>query len=220
MNAIVRLTHLRSGYGEGQKTFLAPSADKKTRNYDTGCSKHRPFLSTLKSKGFSHSKMKWWAIYTNSPVNATVRLPHPPSRDIQSQEMFSAPSTDKQTRNYDIEWSKHHPSLSTLRSIGLNRSKMKWWAIYTNLPMNAIVRLPHPRSGYSQSHETLLVPSGDKQTRNYDKQCSNHHLLLSTLCSKGLSCSKMKYMVSHIFTSECRIVNIPIASHVCQICFS
>ena len=45
---------------------------------------------------------------------------------------------------------------------------MKWWVIYTNLPVNAIVRLPHPRSGDSQGQETFLAPSADKQTRNYD----------------------------------------------------
>ena len=31
--------------------------------------------------------------------------------------------------------------------------------IYTNLPVNTIVRLPHPRSGDSQGQETFLVPS-------------------------------------------------------------
>ena len=40
--------------------------------------------------------------------------------------------------------------------------------IYTNLPVNAIVRLPHPRSGDSQGQERFLAPSADKQTRNYD----------------------------------------------------
>ena len=51
---------------------------------------------------------------------------------------------------------------------------------YTNLPVNAIVsRLPHPRSGDGQ--ETFLAPSADKQTRNYDKECSNHHPSLSSL---------------------------------------
>ena len=38
--------------------FLAPSADKQTCNYDTECSNHHPSLSTLGSKGLSHSKMK------------------------------------------------------------------------------------------------------------------------------------------------------------------
>ena len=33
--------------------------------------------------------------------------------------------------------------------------------IYTNLPVNAIVRLPHPRSGNSQGQETFLAPSTD-----------------------------------------------------------
>ena len=65
--------------------------------------------------------------------------------------------------------------------------------IYTTLPVKTIVRLPHPQSGDSQGQETLLAPSADKQTCNYDIECSNHHLSLSTLRSKGLSCSKMKW---------------------------
>ena len=40
--------------------------------------------------------------------------------------------------------------------------------IYTNLPVNAIVRLPHPQGGDSQGQETFLAPSAEKQTRNYD----------------------------------------------------
>ena len=47
--------------------------------------------------------------------------------------------------------------------------------IYTNLPVNAIVRLPHPRSGDSQGQETFLASSAGKKTRNYDTECSNHH---------------------------------------------
>ena len=35
MNAIVRLPHPQSGDSQGQETFLAPSADKQIRNYDT-----------------------------------------------------------------------------------------------------------------------------------------------------------------------------------------
>ena len=53
--------------------------------------------------------------------------------------------------------------------------------IYANLPVNAIVRLPHPRSGDSQGQETFLAPSANKQTRNYDTECSNHHPSLSTI---------------------------------------
>ena len=44
--------------------------------------------------------------------------------------------------------------------------------IFTNLPVNVIVRLPHPRSGDSQGQETFLAPSANKETRNYDKECS------------------------------------------------
>ena len=65
--------------------------------------------------------------------------------------------------------------------------------IYTNLPVSDIVRLPHPRSGDSQGQETFLAPSTDKQTSNYDTECSNHHPSQSTLTSKGLSRSKMKW---------------------------
>ena len=41
-NAIVRLHRPRSRDKRGHKTFLAPSVDKKTRNYDTECSSHHP----------------------------------------------------------------------------------------------------------------------------------------------------------------------------------
>ena len=34
MDGIVRLLHPRSGANQDQETFLAPSADKETRNYD------------------------------------------------------------------------------------------------------------------------------------------------------------------------------------------
>ena len=40
------------------------------------------------------------------------------------------------------ECSNHHPYQSTPRSKGLSRSKIEWSAIYTNLPVNAIVWLP------------------------------------------------------------------------------
>ena len=48
---IVRLPHLRSGDGQGQETFLAPSADKQTHNYDTEGSNHNPSLVNPKVKG-------------------------------------------------------------------------------------------------------------------------------------------------------------------------
>ena len=40
MDVIARLPYPRSGDRQGQETFLAPSADKRTRNYDTECSVH------------------------------------------------------------------------------------------------------------------------------------------------------------------------------------
>ena len=65
--------------------------------------------------------------------------------------------------------------------------------IYANLPVNVIVKLLLPRSGDSQGQEVFLAPSADKQTRNYDTECSDHHLPLTILRSKGLSRSKMKW---------------------------
>ena len=100
-------------------------------------------------------------MYTNLPVNAIVALPYPRRGDSQGQETFLTPSANRQTRNYDTECSNHHPSLPTLRSKGLSRSKMKRWAIYTNLPVSDLVRLPHPRSGDSQCQETFLGPSAE-----------------------------------------------------------
>ena len=51
--------------------------------------------------------------------------------------------------------------------------------IYTNLPVNAIVKLPHLWSRDSQGQETFLAPSADKQTCNYD---TNHtyHIQITT----------------------------------------
>ena len=46
-------------------------------------------------------------IYINLAVNAIVRLPHPHNGDSQGQEMFLAPSADKQTRDHDTERSNH-----------------------------------------------------------------------------------------------------------------
>ena len=90
--------------------------------------KSRNLLYVLGCLGHSNesSALSFIYIYTNLPANAIVRLPHPRSRDSQGQETFLAPSADKQTRNHEIEYSNHHPSLSTLRSKGLSRSKMKW----------------------------------------------------------------------------------------------
>ena len=75
------------------------------------------------------------------------------------------PTTDNQTSNYDTKCSDHHPSLSTLRSKGLSLSKMKWWAVYTSLPVHAIVRLFPPWNGDSEGQETSFASSAnDKPT--------------------------------------------------------
>ena len=210
MDVIVRLRHPRIPDNQGQETFLPSSAAKQTRNYDIECSNHHPLLSNVRRKGLSNSKMKWWAIYTNWPVDVKVRLPHPRSGHSPKPERFLAPSAQKPTRNYDIESSNQHPSLSTLRPKRLSCSRMKWWDIHTVLPVDVVVRLPHPRSGDSQGKKKFLAPSADKSTRNCDIECSNHHPPLSTLRPKRLSRRKMKFL-SHIwkFTGGCHTQTTP-----------
>ena len=192
VDAIERLPYPPSGESQIKETFLAPSAEKPTGNHDIECSKHHPWLSTLRPKGLSCRKIKWWDLYTNLPVDVIVRLPHPRKGDSQNQETVLARSVEKPTCNYDIECSNHYPSLSTPSPKGLSRSNMKLWVIYKNLTVDVIVRLPHPQIGNSQGQETFSAPSAEKQTRNYDIECSNHHPSLSTLSPKGLSRIKMK----------------------------
>ena len=57
------------------------------------------------------------------------------------------------------------------------------------------VRLPRPWSGYIHGYEKFSAHSGDKQTRKYDREGSNHHPSLSTLRPKVLSCGKIKWGV-------------------------
>ena len=86
-------------------------------------------------------------------MDVIIGLPHPPRGDSQSQETFLARSDDKSTRNYDIECSNRHPSLSTLSPKELSRSNMKWGPTNSNVPVDVIVRLPHSRGGDSQNQE-------------------------------------------------------------------
>ena len=58
--------------------------------------------------------------------------------------------------------------------------------IYTNLAVNIIVRLPHPRSGDSQGQETFLTPSADKQIRNHDTEGSKPPSLPISSKVKGI----------------------------------
>ena len=181
VNVIDRLPNHWSKDSQGQQTFLAPSPDKQTGDHDIECSYHHPSLSTLRPKGLSRRKIKSRVIYTNLPVNVIVRLSHPRRGESQCQQRFLAPSANKQTHNHNIEWSNHHSSLSSLRPKGLCRSKIQLWAIYTNLPVNIMVRLPNPWSGYRQGQETFLAPTADKQTRDHHIEFTNHHPPISTL---------------------------------------
>ena len=149
---------LRVEISRASKSFKHPLLTRKRANLTQECSNHHISLSTLRSKGLSCRKMKWSAIYTNLTVNAIVRQSHPWSADSQGQERFSALPADEKTLNYNTKVLKP-PSLPI---------KMIWWAIYIKLPVNAIVRLPRPRNGDSQSQEAFLAPPADKHTCNYD----------------------------------------------------
>ena len=52
-----------SGDSQNQETFLAPSAEKQTRNYDTEYSNHHPYPYPPLSKRLSHNEIKLLAIY-------------------------------------------------------------------------------------------------------------------------------------------------------------
>ena len=65
-----------------QETFLAPSADKQTRNYDTSAQTTIP-PTHHKALGLGRRKIKWRAVYANLQRNAIVRGSHPQSRDSQ-----------------------------------------------------------------------------------------------------------------------------------------
>ena len=197
LTTAVRLPHARSGNCQRQETFFAPSVDKQTRNYGTECLNHHSSLSALSSNGLSRSRMKWWGTYTNLSVIAISRLSHPQSRMNQGQQTLLAPFPDQEAHNYERDYSCHHPSLSIPRSKRLSHSKMKWWAVYTNVPVNAIVKLYHSWSGDRQDQQTFLTPSSNKLIRNYHKNFSNHHSFISTQRSKELSLRKMKWWIKY-----------------------
>ena len=69
-------------------------------------------------------------------------------------------------------------TIPSYRTKAKTRSKIKWRTIYLNLPVNVIVRIPHPWSRESQGWETFLTTSPDKKTHNFDTECLNHHLSL------------------------------------------
>ena len=69
-----------------------------------------------------------------------------------------APSADNQTHNYDKDCSKNHRSLSSLTPEGLCVSKMKWWAIYKNLPLKS-----HSQTTPSLDHFQRRYPFARKR---------------------------------------------------------
>ena len=57
VNTVVRQVHPRSRDSQGQETFLAPSADNQTCNYETEHSNHHHLLSRLRLKDLSRNKL-------------------------------------------------------------------------------------------------------------------------------------------------------------------
>ena len=53
-----------------------------------------------------------------------------PSGDTQNQEIFLVPSANKQIRNYETEYSNHHPHPYPSLSKRLSHNEMKLLAIY------------------------------------------------------------------------------------------
>ena len=62
----------------------------------------------------------------------------------------------------------------------------------------------HPWIVKSHDEGTFLALFVDNQSHNYDTECSNHHLSLSTLMSKGLRCTKI-----YKFIRNCHIQTTP-----------
>ena len=116
----------------GQGTFLAPSADKQTCNHDTRVLKPRSLPINPKVKGIESKQDEMVSHINKFTSKCHSRILHPRSGDCQGQGTFLAPSAEKKTCNHETqECSNHHPALSTLRSNGLSRSKMKYIYIYT-----------------------------------------------------------------------------------------
>ena len=64
---------------------------------------------------------------------------------------------------------------------------------FTNLHIHKFTSKSHSQTNTGPGQKTFLLPSADNQIRNYDRECSYLHPSLSTLKSKGLSRSKMKW---------------------------
>ena len=64
VNAIVRLPILRKEIARARKRFQHPLLTSRPPTM-TQCSNYYSFLSTLRSKGLSHSKIKWWHDHTH-----------------------------------------------------------------------------------------------------------------------------------------------------------
>ena len=118
------------------------------------------------------------------------RLPHPQSRDSQGQEMFLAPSADKQI-HITVKQSAQttiSPALSMLRSKGLSScSKMKWWATPSSKQ-----RKPWPGNVFS-----ILC----EKTCNYDTGYSNRLSLPPTSNTKvkGIESKQHERVMKYIY---------------------
>ena len=128
-NSILRLPHPPSGDNQGYETFLAPSDDKLTRNYDKEC---YPFQLSQVTATEQYQEQTVSHINVNLPGNSIVRLPHPWSDRAKSRKRFQHPllirklASVTQSAQTSI-LSNHH---KTLR---LNRTRIKLCVIYMQI---------------------------------------------------------------------------------------
>ena len=108
-----------------KKTFLLPSADKQTNNYDTECSNHDLSQSQkhivvelqqgkMMSYIYIHTHTYIYILYTHIyyiyvNLRRNSQIFHSRSGVSQYQQTFLAPSAYKPTRNCDTEHSHHRP---------------------------------------------------------------------------------------------------------------
>ena len=92
----------------GPQKLFRFSTDKKICNYDTQSTKTTISPTFHKALGFNCSKIKWWDIYLQTYQEISTRTV-PSLEQSQDQETFLAPATDKQTHNYETEYSDQLP---------------------------------------------------------------------------------------------------------------
>lgn len=117
--------------------------------------------------GFKH-------IHKNLAIKITFKLTHRCRKVNRSQEKFSTPFADNQTRNRDTDCFSHHLSLRRFKNLSF--SKMKWWAVHTQKSSNRY------QNHMAQSSQWRWFSSGNiwKNPRQYFSQQINKTITLGS----------------------------------------